>query len=55
MRRELKKRDIESLKVVYSDEAPIKTDADFPGSTAFTPAAMGLVIAGEIVKDLSAK
>ena len=55
MRRELKKRDIESLKVVYSDEPPIKTDADFPGSTAFTPAAMGLVIAGEIVKDLSAK
>jgi tRNA A37 threonylcarbamoyladenosine dehydratase len=55
MRRELKKRDIESLKVVYSDEAPIKTDADFPGSTAFTPAAMGLVIAGEIVKDLSVK
>jgi len=55
MRRELKKRDIESLKVVYSDEAPIKTDADFPGSTAFTPAAMGLIIAGEIVKDLSVK
>lgn len=55
MRRELKKRDIESLKVVYSDETPIKTDADFPGSTAFTPAAMGLIIAGEIVKDLSVK
>lgn len=55
MRRELKKRDIENLKVVYSDEPPIKTDADFPGSTAFAPAAMGLVIAGEIVKDLSVK
>ena len=55
MRRELKKRDVKSLKVVYSDEPPIQTNAEFPGSTAFTPAAAGLVIAGEIVKDLSEK
>ena len=64
MRRELKKRDVKSLKVVYSDEQPVrpsspceeKTDAgrrDIPGSTAFVPAVAGLLIAGEIVKDLS--
>ncbi|WP_026509348.1 tRNA threonylcarbamoyladenosine dehydratase [Butyrivibrio sp. LC3010] len=53
MRRELKKRNIDSLKVVYSDEEPIKTEAGrLPGSTAFTPSACGLVIASEVVKDL---
>ena len=76
MRRELKKRGVKSLKVVYSDEPPVRpledmtgagTEGDFPpggqgngtgrrsvpGSTAFVPAAAGLMIAGEIVKDLS--
>ncbi len=76
MRRELKKRDVKRLKVVYSDEPPIRpiedmsiscrtncicppgaerkcTDRrDIPGSTAFVPAVAGLMIAGEIVKDL---
>ncbi len=53
MRRELKKRNVDSLKVVYSDEEPIKTEAGrTPGSTAFTPSACGLVIASEVVKDL---
>ena len=77
MRRELKKRNIKHLKVVYSDEQPIKPledmsiscrtncicppgaahkcteRRDLPGSTAFTPAVAGLIMAGEIVKDLS--
>ncbi len=53
MRRELKKRGVESLKVVYSEEKPVKTRADVPGSTAFVPSAAGLLIAGEVVKDLS--
>lgn len=58
MRRELKKRGVESLKVVYSDEEPIKPDGDtsfdkaIPGSTALVPAAAGLIIAGEVVIDI---
>lgn len=50
MRKELKSRGIDSLKVVYSKEEPIKTDG--VGSVAFVPSAMGLVIAGEVIKDL---
>ena len=79
MRRELKKRNVKKLKVVYSDEQPIRPiedmsiscrtncicppgaahkcteRRDIPGSTAFVPAVAGLIIAGEIVKDLSKK
>ena len=79
MRRELKKRNVKKLKVVYSDEQPIRPLEDMsiscrtdsicspevqdkhtgrraiPGSTAFVPAVAGLLIAGEIVKDLSTK
>ena len=77
MRRECKKRGIQSLKVVYSEEKPIRprgaaADAraeaapgddasahmergrrDIPGSVAFVPAAAGLIIAGEVVRDLT--
>ena len=60
MRRELKKRGIGKLKVVYSDEPPITIDVEepapkkiAPGSVAFVPATAGLMLAGEIVKDLS--
>ena len=77
MRRELKKRGVRKLKVVFSDEQPIRPiedmsiscrthcicppgakhkcteRRDIPGSTAFVPAVAGLLIAGEIVKDLS--
>jgi tRNA A37 threonylcarbamoyladenosine dehydratase len=63
MRRELKKRNIDSLKVVYSDEQPVTpTEKEvqqstkrkaIPGSTAYVPAVAGLLIAGEIVNDLS--
>ena len=63
MRRELKKRGVKKLKVVYSKEAPIKPlgqieadpeagRKDVPGSSAFTPSAAGLLIASEVVKDL---
>ena len=77
MRRELKKRGIEKLKVVYSREPALRPEEDVqsscetgcicppgtertfaqrrqvPGSTAFAPAAAGLIMAGEVVKDLA--
>lgn len=52
MRRELKKRRIKRLKVVYSKELPIKTKDRTPGSSAFVPSSAGLLIASEVVKDL---
>ncbi len=62
MRRELKKRGIQKLKVVYSKEKPqvlpegTKQDGtgrrQIPGSVAFVPSVAGLIIAGEVVKDL---
>ena len=59
MRRECKKRGITSLKVVYSKEEPVKSSAvlseggrNIPGSIAFAPSSAGLVIAGEVIKDL---
>jgi len=78
MRKELKKRGIEKLKVVYSKEVPMKPIEDMaisckancicppgttrkctqrrqvPGSNAFVPSVVGLIIAGEVVKDLMA-
>lgn len=51
MRRELKKRGIDSLKVVYSEEKPAKC-GDVPASCAFVPPVAGLILAGEIIKDL---
>ena len=55
MRRELKKRGILHLKVIYSKEEPIKTGAEVTGSTAFVPSAAGLLIASEVVKDICHK
>lgn len=76
MRKELRKRNIESLKVIYSEEEPIKPDDtsssscktncicppgtkrkctirnQVPGSISFVPSVAGLMIAGEIVKDI---
>lgn len=76
MRRELKKRGVRKLKVVYSKEQPISpfedmsiscrqhcvcppgtrkctVRRDIPGSTAFVPSVVGLIIAGEAIKDIA--
>lgn len=53
MRKELKQRNIESLKVVYSREEPKQALAPkTPSSISFVPSACGLIIAGEVVKDI---
>ena len=56
MRKELKKRGVDHLKVVYSKEEAIKRETDerkpVPGSIAFVPSVVGLIIASEVVKDL---
>lgn len=76
MRKELRKRNIDSLKVIYSKEEPIKPDESLecscktncicppgtkrkcsqknqvPGSISFVPSVAGLMIAGEIIKDI---
>ncbi len=51
MRRELRNRGVESLKVVYSEEEPVCTFRQ-PGSVASVPSAAGLIIAGEVIMDL---
>ena len=77
MRRELKKRGVKKLKVVYSEEQPTRPledmsiscrtncicppgakhkcteRRDIPGSVAFVPSVAGLIIAGEVIKDLA--
>ncbi|MBO5196970.1 MAG: tRNA threonylcarbamoyladenosine dehydratase [Lachnospiraceae bacterium] len=79
LRRELRKRNIEHLKVVYSKETPIRPiedmaiscrthcicppgakhkcteRRDIPGSNAFVPSVVGLIIAGEVIKDLTVR
>lgn len=50
MRAELRKRGSPALKVVYSKEPPIKSSP--PASVAFVPPVAGLIIAGEVIKDL---
>lgn len=52
MRKELKKRGIRKLKVVYSKELPAVSSRP-PGSIAFVPAVAGLILAGEVVKELA--
>lgn len=64
MRRELKQRGVKKLKVVFSKEEPIKPKQEpceeapqgrraVPGSIAFVPSTAGLIIAGEVIKDLT--
>lgn len=77
MRYELKKRGIKNVKVVYSEEKPLRpiddmeiscrkhcicppgtkrkctVRRDIPGSNAFVPSAAGLILAGEVIKDLA--
>lgn len=52
MRHELKKRGVKKLKVVYSTE-PAVVKAQTPASIAFVPSVAGLIIAGEVVKDIA--
>ncbi len=52
MRRELKRRGIDSLKVIYSKEEPIENNINTPASISFVPSVAGLIIAGEVIKDL---
>lgn len=52
MRTQLKKRGVKKLKVVYSEEMP-KTDGErTPASISFVPPAAGLIIAGEVIRDI---
>lgn len=60
MRKELKSKGIKKLKVIYSKEEPIKPanynnkiKKQIPGSISFVPSAAGLIIAGEVIKDLT--
>ena len=55
MRKELKNRGIKGVKVLYSEEEPVKTGGSSPASISFVPSAAGLIIAGEVIKDLSKK
>ena len=50
MRKELRKRNIDSLKVIFSKEEPIKNQ--IPGSISFVPSVAGLMIAGEVIRDI---
>ena len=60
MRKELKTRGIEKLKVIYSKEQPIKREnlnqdtitKQVPASISFVPSVAGLIIAGEVIKDM---
>lgn len=52
MRRELRRRGVDSLKVVYSKEEPAVSGQRIPASIAFVPSVAGLLIAGEVIKDL---
>ncbi|MCM1386566.1 MAG: tRNA threonylcarbamoyladenosine dehydratase [Bacillus sp. (in: Bacteria)] len=54
MRRELRRRGVEKLKVLYSREEPIKVGQAVPGSVSFVPSAAGLIIASEMVQDIVA-
>ncbi|HMM70334.1 MAG TPA: tRNA threonylcarbamoyladenosine dehydratase [Gudongella oleilytica] len=60
MRNELRKRGVKALKVVYSPEEPIDVnlgDVDrrkaIPGSVSFVPSVAGLILAGEVIKDIA--
>ena len=52
MRHELRKRGVHGLKVVYSEEEPVKTGSRTPGSVSFVPSVAGLIIAGEVIRSL---
>ena len=58
MRKELRARGVKSLKCVYSREEPVAVPCEpgckpTPGSVSFVPSVAGLIIAGEVIKDLA--
>lgn len=56
MRVQLRKRGVKKLKAVYSKEEPITPqggESRVPGSTAFTPSAAGLILAGAVLRDIA--
>ena len=54
VRQSLRREGIYSLKVVYSNEPPVGERAEgAPGSISFVPGAVGLILAGEVIKDIS--
>ncbi len=53
MRRELKSRGVKNLKVLYSTEIPQNDGERTPASISFVPSVAGLIIAGEVVKDIA--
>ena len=52
MRRELKKRGIKEVKVVYSKEEPKTNGGRTPSSISYAPSVAGLIIASEVIKDI---
>lgn len=56
MRKELRARGVSACKVVYSREEPIRTKLGrTPGSVSFVPSVAGLILAGEVIKDLAGR
>ena len=52
VRRELRQRGVNDVKVLFSKEEPIKNGGRTPGSISFVPSTAGLLIAGEVIRDL---
>lgn len=52
LRKQLKEKGVKKLKTVYSKEEPVKTGMRSPASVSFIPSVVGLIIAGEVIKDL---
>lgn len=52
IRKELRDRGVKDVKVLYSKEEPVKTGSRTPGSISFVPPVAGLLIAGEVIRDL---
>lgn len=55
VRKELRNRGVHGVKVLYSEEEPLKSGNRTPASISFVPSCAGLIIAGEVIKDLIKK
>lgn len=52
IRKELRKRGIADVKVLFSTEEPVRTGSRTPGSISFVPSVAGLIIGGQVIKDI---